>query len=127
LSFGFFAVALLALAVSSSNTAVAFWAAPWIAAMLVLVIRAARGATVEFTDHEIVVRGVLKTRRIAWDEVRSVGVVPGSSAALVPWRVPCFELRDGTAVRIDEIRSLGEPSLVDAVVADARHRLLPPP
>lgn len=86
-------------------------------------VRSTRSATIEFTDHEIVLYQLLRTKRLPWSDVRGVGVTQGTSMALVSWRVPCFELADGATVLADEIRSLREPSIVDEVFAEARRRL----
>lgn len=122
-AFGFFAVLLLSLAASSDNIAAVLWVLVWLPLMLLLAVRAARAASVEFQADEVVIHGLLRTRRVAWSRVREVGVTRGTSAALLPWRVPCFELDDGSTVRADEIRSLREASIVDEVVAEARRRL----
>ncbi|MCB0976932.1 MAG: hypothetical protein KDB02_05685 [Acidimicrobiales bacterium] len=91
--------------------------------MAVLWHRSLRSATIEFRDGEVVLYGLLRNKRIAWYQVREVGVTRGTSAALLPWRVPFFTLDDGSTVLADEIRSLREPSIVDDVVAEARRRL----
>ena len=96
--------------------------APFVLAMFVLALRAVRSATVEVSDVEVSVRGQFRTRRVALDEVVSVGVAAGSTMMLA-WRVPYIELRDGSVIRMDEIRSQAEPSIVDDVIADIHGRI----
>lgn len=122
-AFGFFAVLLLWMAASSDNIAVVLWVFVWLPPMLFVVVRSLRSAMIEFRDDEVLLYGVFRTKRIAWTRIRRVDVGRGTSAALLPWRVPYFEFDDGSSVRADEIRSLREPSIVDDVVAEARHRL----
>ena len=92
-------------------------------AVLFVKIRSLRAATIEFRTNEVLLYGLLRTKRVAWSRVRKADATQGTSAALLPWRVPCFELDDGSIVRADEIRSLREHSIVDDVVAEARRRL----
>jgi hypothetical protein len=92
-------------------------------AVLFVAVRSLRSASIEFRDDEVVLYGLLRDKRIAWAQVRDVGVTRGTSAALLPWRVPYFALDDGSTVRADEIRSLRKPSIVDDVVAEAHRRL----
>lgn len=122
-TFGFLSVLLLSLLSPGGNVATMLWVVAWAPLMLLLAIRATRAASVEFGGSEIAIRGLFRTRRIALARVRGVGVARGSSAALLPWRVPYFELDDGSIVRADEIRSFREPSVVDDVVAEARRRI----
>lgn len=122
-AFGFFALLLLWMAASSDNIAVALWVLVWMPPMLFVAVRSLRSATIEFRDDEVLLCGVFRTKRIAWARIRRVDVGRGTSAALLRWRVPYFELDDGSTVRADEIRSLREPSIVDDVVAEARRRL----
>lgn len=82
----------------------------------VLTYRGSRAATLTISPSEVIIRTLLRTRRVPLDQIRDVGVGHGSSAALIPWRVPEFLLVDGSTIRADEIRSLREPSVVDAVV-----------
>jgi hypothetical protein len=87
-------------------------------------IRSFRAASVTLNVDEVAIHGLLRTRRIPWTKVCSVGVTGGSTLMLA-WRVPFFALNDGSAVRADELRARAEPSIVDAVVADAQMRLAP--
>lgn len=91
--------------------------------LIALLIRALRSASVELSDAGIGIRGALRTKRIPWSEIKAVHVSRGSSAYLLPWRVPGLELRDGSTVLADEFRSLRTPSKVDALVAEIRERL----
>lgn len=122
-AFGFFTVLLLSLLSPGGNVATMLWVLAWAPLMLLLTIRAARAASIECGSVDIAIRGLFRTRRIALGRVRHVGVTRGTSAALLPWRVPYFELDDGSIVRADEIRSFREPSVVDDVVAAARRRI----
>lgn len=90
---------------------------------IVIALRQSRCAVVELDKDGVLIVSWWKSRRLAWSDIVGVEVVRGSSAALVPWRVPGFELTDGSLVRVDEIRSLRTPSVVDSVVEDARRRL----
>jgi hypothetical protein len=121
-AFSSFAGLLLLLLFPVENVGTVLWVAAWVPVMIVLVVRACRAAQIEFREREIVVFGLLRTRRIPLDRLRSVGVTRGSSAALLPWRVPYLELEDGSTIRVDEIRSFREPSIVDEVVAEAKRR-----
>lgn len=122
-TFGLFTVLLLSLAVSSDNVAVLIWVLVWLPLMVLLTVRSARATSIEFEADLVVIHGLFRTRRLAWNQVHDVGVTRGTSAALLPWRVPYFELNDGSSVLADEIRSLREPSIVDDVIAEARRRL----
>jgi hypothetical protein len=122
----FFGVVMISLTASTGHLGVKVWLVMWLLGVLFITVRAPRSATVEFSEHELVIRGVFRTRRIEWGLVRDARVGSGSSAALVPWRVPCFELEDGSTVLADEVRSLRGPSVVDDVVAEARRRLQSP-
>jgi hypothetical protein len=82
----------------------------------VMIVRHMRGAGVELDDQGRVVRG-LRTKRIAWTHDRAARVTRGTSVLPMQWRVPCFELDDGTIVRADEIRSLRVGTIVDTVVS----------
>jgi len=106
-----------------SNPAAVAWTVVSGGAVLFVAIRSLRSATIEFRDDQVVLYGLVRSKRIEWAQVRDVGVARGTSAALLPWRVPYFTLADGSTVRADEIRSLREPSIVDEVVAEARRRL----
>jgi hypothetical protein len=121
-AFGFFAVLLLSLLLTADNVVAMLYTGAGLIAMLVVVARVSRSASVELGEDEIVIRG-LRIRRFAWERVRDVGATRGSSAALLPWRVPYFELDDGSIVRAEEIRSLREGTIVDEVVAEARNHL----
>ena len=66
---------------------------------------------------------IFRRQRLPWAAIREVSVGWGSSVGPIPWRVPCFELVDGTEVRADDIRSIGRHSVVDEVVAAAQRRL----
>jgi hypothetical protein len=122
-SFGFFALLLLSLLVSADHLAAALFDSVALVLMVAVIVRACRCASIELRDTEIVIHGLLRTRRIAWTSVRAVGVTRGSSAAFVRWRVPYFKLDDGSTVRADEIRALRAPSAIDDVVAEAQRRL----
>lgn len=89
---------------------------------LFVTVRSARSATIEFRDDEVLLYELLRTKRIPWSRVREVGATGGSTLMLA-WRVPYFQLDDGSTVRADEVRSLREPSIVDDVVAEGRRRL----
>lgn len=121
-AFGFFAVLLLSLLLAADNAVAMLYTGAGLVAMLLVAARVARSASVDLGEDEIVIRG-LRIRRFAWGRVRDVGVTRGSSAALLPWRVPYFKLDDGSIVRADEIRSLREGTIVDEVVAEARTHL----
>jgi hypothetical protein len=123
--FFWFAVITMASMFASalSNPAAVAWIVVSGGAVLFVAVRSLRSATIEFRGDEVLLYGLLRTRRVAWSRVRDVGVTRGSSVALLSWRVPYFELDDGSRVRADEIRSLREPSIVDLVVAEARRRL----
>lgn len=123
-AFWFFVVAMGSMLASAvSNPAAVAWFAIAAGALLFVAVRSLRSATIEFRDDEVLLYGLLRTKRVAWSKVRDAGVTRGTSAALLPWRVPYFEMDDGSTVRADEIRSLREPSIVDDVVAEARRRL----
>lgn len=121
--FAFAALLLLSMIMSGGNNGAALFAALVLLLVLGLVVRAARSSSIELRNDEVVITGLIRTRRVDWSQVRTVEVTRGSSAAFVPWRVPCFELADGSTVVADEIRSLRTPSIVDEVVAEARRRL----
>jgi hypothetical protein len=121
----FFAAASAAMAsllAAASELGARLYVGAGLVLMMAVLVRAARCATVELRDDEIVIRG-LRTRRVRWSQVRDVGVTRGSSAALIRWRVPYLELDDGSTVRADEIRSLREGTVVDEVVEEVRRRL----
>jgi hypothetical protein len=86
-------------------------------------IRGWRTATIEFRGSEIRYLGLVTARSVALAEVRDIRVGRGSSAALLPWRIPVFEMADGTVECADNIRSLKQDSVVDAVITEARSRL----
>lgn len=122
--FGLLVIMMASLLVSAiSNPAAVAWTVVSGGVVLFVAIRSLRSATIEFRDDEVVLYGLLRNKRIEWAQVRDVGVTRGTSAALLPWRVPYFTLDDGSTVRADEIRSLREPSIVDEVVGEARRRL----
>lgn len=122
--FGLLVITMASLLASAiSNPAAVAWTVVSGGAVLFVAVRSLHSATIEFRADEVVLYGLLRNRRIAWARVRDVGVTRGTSAALLPWRVPYFTLDDGSTVRADEIRSLREPSVVDDVVAEARRRL----
>jgi hypothetical protein len=88
---------------------------------VVMLVRHTRGASVALSNKEIVIYG-LRTRRIAWANVLGVCVAHGSSVLPIKWRVPSFQLDDGSTVKADEIRSLRKGTIVDRVVdASSRH------
>lgn len=91
--------------------------------MIFMLVRAARSSRIDLNNREVVIYSLLRTRHIDLADVRRVFVVQGSSASLISWRVPGFELLDGNLVRADEIRSLADSSIVDEVVDDARSRI----
>lgn len=123
-AFGFYVVVgVVILSSATENPAALLSSGIGLVAFGVVAARSLRSATIEFRDDEVVLYGLLRNKRITWADVRDVGVTRGTSAALLPWRVPYFELDDGSTVRADEIRSLREPSIVDDVVAEARRRL----
>lgn len=123
-TFTFFAVLLLTLLPAArSNPAAVAYLGLASAAMIGVVIRALGSASIKMTDTEVIIRGMVRTRRLNWSGVRSVGVERGSSAAFLPWRVPYFEMKDGSVVLADDVRSLRADSLVDTVVAEARRRI----
>ena len=123
-AFWLFAVLMASLAAAATQNiaALAFLVLAG-GAVLFVAVRSLRSASIEFRDDELVLYGLLRNKRIALARVRDVGVTRGTSAALLPWRVPYFALDDGSTVRADEIRSLREPSIVDDVVAEASRRL----
>jgi hypothetical protein len=122
--FGLASLTIVSLLVSSaSNPAAVVYFVVTGGALLFVAARSFRVATIEFREDEVRLYGLLRTKRIAWARVRDVSVTRGTSAASLRWRVPCFELDDGSIVRADEIRSLREPSIVDDVVSEARRRL----
>jgi hypothetical protein len=123
--FAFLAVLLLIGGVSSDNIAVTLWTLVWLPAMLYPAVRGVRAASIEFRADVVVIYGLFRTRRIPLCRIRRVDIARGSSVLPLPWRVPYFELDDGSAVRADEIRSLRAPSVVDDVVTEARRRLDP--
>jgi hypothetical protein len=81
---------------------------------------------IDLLPNEVVIRSVLRTRRIPWSSIRDADVTRGSSVFLVPWRVPRFTLTDNSTILADDVRSLHEPSIVDAVVEEARTRINAP-
>lgn len=121
--FGTLAITLAAMVGPElSNPAAVTVGFPGVGLALIATIRSARSATIEFRKEEVVLHELLRTKRIPLSHVRSVGVTGGSTVMLA-WRVPYFELNDGSAVRAEELRSLREPSIVDDVVDEARRRL----
>ena len=122
-AFSAFALLLLSLLSGSKNPATAVWVILWAPLMILLALRSARSAALTVDADEIVIHTLLRTRRIPLSSVRRVTVTRGTSAALIRWRVPAFELDDGTIVRADEIRGLRQPSLVDAVVTEVQRNL----
>lgn len=124
MAFWFLVMIMVSLTASStSNPAAVAYVVVAGSTLVFVAVRSLRSATIEFRDDEVVLYGLLRNKRIAWARVCDVGVTRGTSAALLPWWVPYFELNDGSAVRADEIRSLREPSIVDDGVAEARRRL----
>lgn len=89
------------------------------APMLWFSVRSAR-ISLTLSADGAVVRGMYRTRRVAWDDVEDV-VGAGSSTGL-RWRIPVIVLKHG-AVRVDDLRSLREPSIVDEAVAAAQRYL----
>ena len=123
-AFGFFAVLMLSLASDArSNPAALAYSGIALALLIVATARAWRVPTITMNDQVVVVRSFFHTRQLPWTDVRAVGVTRGTSAALLPFRVPYFQMVDGSVVRADEIRSLRAPSVVDDVVAEAERRL----
>lgn len=90
---------------------------------LALLLRASRFATIELSATDITIRELVHTKRIPLSQIRDVRVGVGSSILRWKWRVPVFDLRDGSAIRADDIRSLRHDSVVDEVVAEARRRI----
>jgi hypothetical protein len=86
-------------------------------------LRSLRASVVEFGAREVEIRGLFRTRRLAYNTIREAEVTQGSSAFLSDWRVPGFVLTTGKLVRADEIRSLRADTIVDEVVAEAKRRL----
>ena len=116
---------LLALLLASQLSRATVWfVVPGLACLAAVLVRAARVGSIEFRAHDVVIRG-LRTRRLPIARIRNVGITRGGSAALLPWRVPFFQLDDGSIVRADDVRSLREDSVVDRVVEEARRRGLP--
>ena len=99
-------------------TAVLLLPWPW------LIARSARCASVRFEQDEVVIRSVLRTRALQRDDVVAAGVTRGTSGGPLTWWVPFLERRDGSVVRIDEIRSRRADSIVDDVVAHAERWML---
>lgn len=86
-----------------------------------LAVRSSRVGVV-FTDTEVVVRGMFRTRRARWGSVVDVRETSGSSTGL-RWRVPEFVLTDGR-IKAEEVRSLrSEDSIVDEVLKAGRRRI----
>jgi hypothetical protein len=85
--------------------------------LAVLAVRAGRIKVVIHADG-MLIRGLYRTRRIPWEEIVDVVVGPGSGVGL-RWRIPVVVLRVGS-VRIEDLRSLREPSVVDRAVAQAQ-------
>jgi hypothetical protein len=118
---GFYAfLILLCLATKLSKAPVV--SIPLVVFAGVMLIRHLRGASVELGDDEVVIRG-LRSRRIAWTQIRDVTVARGSSVTPFRWRVPEFVLVDGSLVLADEIRSLRVGTIVDDVVSAGRQHL----
>lgn len=90
-----------------------------------ITLRASRLGVIDLYDGEVVIYGLLRTRRIPWSEISAVDVGRGSNIVLLPWRVPSFELLDGSQILADEFRSFRKNSLVDAVVEESRKRISP--
>jgi hypothetical protein len=76
-------------------------------------------ARVSFESDGVVVTN-FRRRKIMWEQLADVGITRGSSAFSIAWRVPFFELRDGTLICAQHVRSRREGTVVDAVVAEAR-------
>lgn len=95
-------------------------------ALFLVTVHVSRIAQIDLNEDEVVIHG-WRTRRIPWPLIKEVGVTRGSSAALLPWRVPYLKLEDGSTVRADEIRSMRDPSIVDEVVAAVSRRLAQSP
>lgn len=126
-AFGFFAVLMLSLASDAgSDPAAQAYIGLALALLIVAAVRAWQVPTITMNDQAVVVRSFLHTRQLPWTNVRAVGVTRGTSGALLPFRVPYFQMADGSVVRADEIRSLRTPSVVDEVVAEAERRLRAP-
>lgn len=120
-----FAVALFLSKATSGhpNEVVVIYGTVWLIFSLYLGIRSLRFSTITFGPDEVVIPGLFRTRRIPWTDIRSVGVGPGTSTAQLPFRVPYFELHDGTFILANDIRSLRTGTIVDAVVEEARRRI----
>lgn len=87
-----------------------------------LTVRACRVGVV-LSDAGVEVRGQFRTRRAPWSKVADVRWSSGSSMMLA-WRVPVFILRDGGALKAEEVRSLKEGTIVDDVIEAAHGRLI---
>jgi hypothetical protein len=124
--FGSMAGIIALMAATSSNSAVVFSGLAVSAPVFAVALRSLRSAAIEFRDDEVLVYGFLRTKRVPLSRVREAGTTRGTSAALLPWRVPYLRLDDGTVVTADDIRSLRTPSIVDDVVAEVKRRLEPP-
>lgn len=122
-AFGLFAVLLVSILLKSEAPSRSLWIVVPICFLGFLFVRGLRIAAIEFRAEDVLIRSFRGTKTIPVDQIERVDVVRGSSAALLPWRVPRFELRDGSAVIADEIRSMRSPSVVDDVVAEAIRRL----
>lgn len=117
-----FAVFLVGTAFQSSELGGRVYASVGATFIIMLAIRAARGASIELTASEVIIRG-MRVRQIPWAEIESVEVGQGSSVAFRAWRVPCLVLTSGAVACADEVRSRRTPSIVDDVVRDIRGRL----
>jgi len=117
------ALLMASLLVRTSNVAAVAFVGLGLVFLTAAAVRSWQVPVVTMDDHAVVLRTFIRTRQIMWSDVRDVGVTRGSSAALLPWRVPYFEKTDGVVVTADDLRSLREPSVVDEVVTDARRRL----
>lgn len=91
---------------------------PLLCFSLFVCVRAVRCASIQWDQSGLIVRSLWRTKRVQWEEVRSVEVGPGTSAALIPWRVPCLVLKDGSTICADEIRSLRSGGVVQEIVEE---------
>lgn len=55
-------------------------------------------------DSHLAVRGLFRSRRLDWGEVRAFAVTSGHS--LIPWRMLTVEGHDGSCLVVDEVASL---------------------
>src|SRR5690606_29858213 len=111
LAWWFFVGVTASMLASASNPADLWVVVPG-SAMLFAAVRSFRSARIDLRDDGVAIYRQLRTRQLAWSRVRAVGVTEGTSAVFLPWRVPYFELDNGTTVLADDIRSLKQPSIV---------------